>query len=70
MTKKEFTISILLCAVILALLGWAGADDAHEATICEMQNNGTYWQMKAEHPDWDEATMIRNYQPLNTDDHD
>lgn len=67
MTKKEFSISLLLCAVILALLGWAGADDAHEATICEMQNNGTYWQMKAEHPDWDEAQMVQVYNQKNDD---
>ena len=27
----------------------------------EMKNNGTYYAMSQEHPDWDEAEMVKEY---------
>lgn len=59
-TKDYITPSILIIA-FLALLGIAGATDAKDATIAEMQNNGAYYSLRAEHPNASENELIRIY---------
>lgn len=35
--------------------------DYEDAVLNEMKNNGTYYAMSQEHPDWDEAEMVKEY---------
>lgn len=47
--------------VIVAGIYYAGKMDYEDAVIQEMKNNGTYYTMSEEHPDWDESHMVEVY---------
>lgn len=49
-------------AAMIALFAYAGKSDYQDAVIQEMKNNGTYYALSEDHPDWDEAQMVEAYQ--------
>lgn len=51
-----------LVVIAIAAFCYAGTSDYNDAIITEMKNNGTYWQMTEEHPDWEESQMIDYYE--------
>lgn len=53
---------ILAIVLILAGLGYAGQCDYEDAVIAEMKNNGWYYTISEEHPDWDESQMVKYYE--------
>lgn len=63
MKAKVFTVTKwLVCGVALvAGFAWAGQSDYEDAVINEMKNNGTYYTMSQEHPDWSERKMVKTY---------
>jgi hypothetical protein len=48
-------------AVVLTGFYYASRMDYEDAVLNEMKNNGTYYAMSQEHPDWDEAEMVKEY---------
>lgn len=58
--RKIIVRGLLLLLAIVALLA-AGASDYNDEIVVEMKNNGTYWDLSAEHPDWSETDMIEYY---------
>ena len=46
-------------AVVLTGFYYASRMDYEDAVLNEMKNNGTYYAMSQEHPDWDEAEIDR-----------
>lgn len=62
MNKILTTVKWLACGTALvACFAWAGKSDYEDAVISEMKNNGTYYTMSTEHPDWDESKMVETY---------
>lgn len=63
MKAKVFTVTKwLVCGVALvACFAWAGQSDYDDAVITEMKNNGTYYAMSDEHPEWSEHEMVKAY---------
>lgn len=62
MNKILTTVKWAVCGVaLLACFAWAGQSDYEDAVISEMKNNGTYYAMSQEHPDWDEHHMVEVY---------
>ena len=51
-------------AVVLTGFYYASRMDYEDAVLNEMKNNGTYYAMSQEHPDWDEAEMVKEYTEL------
>lgn len=48
-------------AVVLTGFYYASRMDYEDAVLNEMKNNGTYYTMSQEHPDWDESHMVEVY---------
>lgn len=48
-------------AAMTYAFGMAGQSDYEDAVITEMKNNGAYYQMEEEHPDWSESKMVEVY---------
>ena len=48
-------------AVVLTGFYYASRMDYEDAVLNEMKNNGTYYAMSQEHPDWDEHHMVEVY---------
>lgn len=48
-------------AVVLTGFYYASRMDYEDAVLNEMKNNGTYYAMSQEHPDWNEAEMVKEY---------
>lgn len=48
-------------AVVLTGFYYASRMDYEDAVLNEMKNNGTYYAMSQEPPDWDEAEMVEVY---------
>ena len=48
-------------AVVLTGFYYAGRMDYEDAVLTEMKNNGAYYTMSQEHPDWDESHMVEVY---------
>lgn len=48
--------------VLLVLgLGYAGQSDYEDGVIAEMKNNGEYYRLTEEHPNWTEKQIIKYY---------
>lgn len=47
---------------IVAALAYAGSSDYTDHVVTEMKNNGTYYHMEQEHPEWTEAQMVKAYE--------
>jgi hypothetical protein len=60
-TIKDVIKALVLGAVIIAGLVYAGRSDYRDAVVTEMKNNGTYYSMLHEHPDWTEGQMVEAY---------
>lgn len=60
-TIKYVIKALVFCAVIIAGLVYAGRSDYRDAVVTEMKNNGTYYSMLHEHPDWTEGQMVEAY---------
>jgi len=62
-TKKN--IRILECGLfiifLIGALGYAGRCDHRDYVRCVMQNNGSYYRLMEEHPDWSETEVIEYY---------
>lgn len=48
-------------AVVLTGFYYASRMDYEDAVLNEMKNNGTYYTMSQEYPDWDESHMVEVY---------
>lgn len=65
MKKILTTIKWLVAGMaIAAIFGLAGQSDYEDAVIQEMKNNGTYYAMSEQHPDWDDAQLVEAYDSL------
>lgn len=60
-TIKDVIKALVFGAVIIAGLVYAGRSDYRDAVVTEMKNNGTYYSMQHEHPDWTEGQMVEAY---------
>lgn len=60
-TIKDVIKALVFGAVIIAGLVYAGRSDYRDAVVTEMKNNGTYYSMLHEHPDWTEGQMVEAY---------
>lgn len=58
---KDFAKVILGAIPVLGLMCWAGQQDYQDAVVSEMKNNGMYYTMSEQHPEWDEAEMVKEY---------
>lgn len=52
------TFGVLITAVAIYALGWAGQSDYEDAVITEMKNNGTYYELSRQRPDMSEHDMV------------
>lgn len=52
---------VACAAVVLTGFYYASRMDYEDAVLNEMKNNGTYYTMSQEHPDWDENHMVEVY---------
>lgn len=46
----------------VAAMGWAGRSDYEDATLCEMKNNGAYYELQRSHPGASEAELVKLYE--------
>lgn len=53
---------VLAAGVVVAAVAYAGSSDYRDAVVTEMKNNGTYYSMLHEHPDWTERQMVEVYE--------
>lgn len=60
-TIKDVIKALVFGSVIIAGLVYAGRSDYRDAVVTEMKNNGTYYSMQHEHPDWTEGQMVKAY---------
>lgn len=60
-TIKEMAFMTLLLMAALVAFGFAGQCDFEDAAVTEMKNNGAYWRMSAEHPDWSDSRLVEVY---------
>lgn len=58
---KQWIIGAIGAIVFFVLLGIAGAADAQDAYRVEAQNNGAYYTIGAQHPEWDDEEIITYY---------
>lgn len=65
MKKIITTVKWLVAGTaIAAIFGLAGQSDYEDAVIQEMKNNGTYYAMSEQHPDWDDSQLVEAYDSL------
>lgn len=53
---------VLAAGVVVAAMVYAGSSDYRDAVVTEMKNNGAYYSMQHEHPDWTERQMVEVYE--------
>lgn len=59
--KKTFYTILGACASII-LLGLAGRSDKQDAVLCEMKNNGAYWELAEKYPQASDARLVEIYE--------
>lgn len=70
MNKLITTIKWLMSsAALIAIFAYAGRSDYQDAIIQEMKNNGTYYAMSDQHPDWDDTQLVEAYDSLRQANH-
>lgn len=64
MNRQDLIVGMkaLLCVVLfIVLLGIVGRGDYEDDVICEMKNNGTYWELVEKYPDASESQLVSIY---------
>lgn len=64
MNKQDLIIGAkaLLCVVLfIVLLGFVGRGDYEDDVICEMKNNGAYWELVEQYPDASDSQLVSIY---------
>lgn len=64
-TMKKKVIEIIKWVVIgvalVAAFGWAAKSDHDDAILCEMKNNGSYYELSEQYPHASDAELIKMY---------
>lgn len=63
MKDKIFTTLkwLAAAAAMTAIFSYAASSDYQDAVIQDMKNNGAYYTISTQHPDWSEAEMVTYY---------
>ena len=64
MKKKAIEIIkwVVIGFALIAAFGWAAKSDHEDAIICEMKNNGSYYELSEQYPHASDAELIKIYQ--------
>lgn len=52
---------ILFIIFFIAALAVAGQSDYEDAVLCEMKNNGLYWELADRHPELSNSELVKLY---------
>lgn len=68
-TILRAVLGVMCIAGFIALLGIAGRCDYEDAVICEMKNNGAYYELSHAHPHATDHELVVLYEKaLSADD--
>lgn len=51
-------------AALIAAFSYAASSDYQDAVITDMKNNGAYYTLTEQHPDWSEAELVTYYNEI------
>lgn len=52
----------LCVGAFFAALGYAGHMDYEDAVVCEMKNNGAYWELSEKNPQLTDGELVEIYE--------
>lgn len=53
-------------AALIAAFSYAASSDYQDAVITDMKNNGAYYTLSEQHPDWTESQLVDYYNEQRT----
>lgn len=51
-------------AALIAAFSYAASSDYQDAVITDMKNNGAYYTLSEQHPDWSDAELVTYYNEI------
>lgn len=51
-------------AALVAAFSYAASNDYQDAVITDMKNNGAYYTLSEQHPDWSDAELVTYYNEI------
>lgn len=51
-------------AAMIAAFSYAASSDYQDAVITDMKNNGSYYTLSEQHPDWSDAELVTYYNEI------
>lgn len=51
-------------AALVAAFSYAASSDYQDAVITDMKNNGAYYTLSEQHPDWSDAELVTYYNEI------
>lgn len=53
---------VLVLIIVFTALGYAGQSDYVDSVVTEMKNNGEYYRLSENHPEWTDKQLVEYYE--------